>query len=62
MKKFLRFSKYKLHDRPFNTACSGIYYESLDDMPLMLILLRNDPVTPPIANFGIGLKITSPYF
>ena len=56
----LRLSKYKLHHRPFNTACSGIYFDSLDDMPLILILLQNDPPTPPTANVFLGL-MTSPY-
>ena len=35
--KSLRFSKYKLCDKPFNAACSEIYSESQDDMPLILI-------------------------
>ena len=43
----LRFSKNKLHLRPFSAACSGMYFESLNGMPLILILLQNDPQTPP---------------
>ena len=61
MNTSLRLSKYKFHHRPFNTACSGIYSESLDDMLLILILLQNDPPTPSPANVCLGLKNTSPY-
>ena len=60
MNKSARFSKYKLHDRPFNTACSEIYSEKLDGMPLILILIQNDPPTPSPANFCLGPKNTSP--
>ena len=51
MNTYLRSSKYKLHQRPFNTDCSGIYSESLDGMPLILVLLQNDLSAPPSANF-----------
>ena len=47
MNKTLQFSKYKLHDRPFNAACSEVYSEILADMSLILILLQNDPPSPP---------------
>ena len=47
MNKTLQFSKYKLHDRSFNTACSEVYSEILADMSLILILLQNDPPRPP---------------
>ena len=52
MSKSLQFSKYKLHNRPFNTACSGIYSENLDGVPLILILLQNDYPTPPLQTFA----------
>ena len=52
MNESLRFSKYKFHDRPLNTVCSGTYVESLDGMPLVLSLLQNDPTTPPPQNFA----------
>ena len=66
MNKTLQFSKYKLHDRPFNTACSEVYSEILADMSLILILLQNDPPSPPLTHlqtfaFCLGLKKTSPY-
>ena len=61
MNKSLRFSKCKLHDKPFNTACFEIYSESLDGMPLILTLLQNDPTTPPPAYFCLGLKNNTPY-
>ena len=38
MNTSLRFSKYKLHQRPFNTACSGIHFGSIDGMPLILLM------------------------
>ena len=47
MHKSWWFSKYKLYDKPFKAACSGIYSESLDGMPLILILVQNDSTTPP---------------
>ena len=46
MNTSLWFSKCKLNHRHFNTAWSGIYFESLDDIPLILILLQNDPSNP----------------
>ena len=61
MHKSWWFSKYKLYDKPFKAACSGIYSESLDGMPLILILVQNDSTTPPPANFCLNLKNTSPY-
>ena len=51
MNKSLRFSEYKLLDKPFNTACSEIYSENLDGIPLILILLQNDPPIPPLQTF-----------
>ena len=47
MNTSLQFLKYNLHNRPFKTACSAIYFENLSGMSLILILLENDPVTPP---------------
>ena len=61
MNKSLRFSKYKLYDKPFNTTCFEMYSESLDVMPLILILLQNDPTTPPPTSFCLSLKNTSSY-
>ena len=55
MNTSLRLSKYKLHHKPFNTACSGKYSEGLDGMPLILILLQNDSPTPPPVNVCLGL-------
>ena len=50
MNTSLRGSKYKLHDRFFSTACSAIHPESLDELPLTLILLQIYPPTPSPAN------------
>ena len=61
MNTSLRLSEYKLHQRSFDTACSGIYSESLDDMHLTLILRRNDPPDPPHVNVCLALKNSSPY-
>ena len=55
MNTSLRFSKYKLHNSPFNTAYCGEYSESLDGMPLILILLQNDLPIPLPRNFCLGL-------
>ena len=57
----LQFLKYNLHNTPFKTACPAIYFENLSGMSLILILLQNDPLTPPSTNFCLGLKNTSPY-
>ena len=35
------FILLKFHNNSFNTACSGKYSESLDDMPLILALKNN---------------------
>ena len=56
MNTSLWFSEYKLHHRPFNTASCVIYSESLDDMPLILILLLNNPSNPTPANFCLSLN------
>ena len=48
----LMIFKIKLHHRPFNTAYSGIYFGSLDGMPLILILLQSDSSTPPLQTFA----------
>ena len=52
MNTSLKFLKYKLqirslfykkfHNSSFYTACSGIYSEGLDGMPLILPLLENE--------------------
>ena len=47
--------KYKLHHKPFNTACCGIYPKNLDGIPLILILIENDPPTPLHTDFSLGL-------
>ena len=61
MNTSLRGSKYKLHDRFFSTACSAIHPESLDELPLILILLQIYPPTPSPANVCLRLKSTSLY-